>query len=190
MLDLLDERPELNLFMNLSGSSLADETLLDEMEELVRARALAPGRLSFEITETAAVGDVDGARAWLQRLRELGCRFALDDFGIGFSSFSYLQTLPVDYVKIDGSFIRSLEKDRTNQEIVTAIVAVAHSLGKETIAEAVENQQALRTLRGLGVEYGQGWFLGRPQAPPPSRGFECLELSRRRFSEDRMEVVA
>ncbi len=190
VLDLLDERPELDLFMNLSGSSLADETLLDEMEELVRARGLAPGRLAFEITETAAVEDVAGAREWLQRLRELGCRFALDDFGIGFSSFSYLQTLPVDYVKIDGSFIRSLEKDRTNREIVTAIIAVAHSLGKETIAEAVENQQALRTLRGLGVEYGQGWFLGRPQAPSPRPGFGCIEPSRRRSSEGWMEGVA
>jgi EAL domain-containing protein (putative c-di-GMP-specific phosphodiesterase class I) len=166
VLDLLEDRPELELFMNLSGSSLADEALLDEMEEMVRARALAPGRLSFEITETAAVGDVAGAREWLFRLKEIGCRFALDDFGIGFSSFSYLQTLPVDYVKIDGSFIRSLETERTNREIVTAIVAVAHTLGKETIAEAVENQQTLRALRGLGVEYGQGWYLGRPEEPP------------------------
>lgn len=165
VLDLLEERPELDLFMNLSGSSLADGALLDEMEELVRARELAPGRLSFEITETAAVGDVAGAREWLLRLKEIGCRFALDDFGIGFSSFSYLQALPVDYVKIDGSFIRSMEKERTNREIVTAIVGVAHSLGKETIAEAVEDQRTVRALRGLGVEYGQGWHLGRPEEP-------------------------
>lgn len=165
VLDLLEDRPELDLFMNVSGCSLADEALLDEMEGMVRARELAPGRLSFEITETAAVGDVAGAREWLLRLKEIGCRFALDDFGIGFSSFSYLQTLPVDYVKIDGSFIRSLEKERTNREIVTAIVAVAHSLGKQTIAEAVENQKTLRALRTLGVEYGQGWYLGRPEEP-------------------------
>lgn len=166
VLALLEDRPELDLFMNLSGSSLADGALLDEMEEMVRARELAPGRLSFEITETAAVGDVAGAREWLLRLKEIGCRFALDDFGIGFSSFSYLQTLPVDYVKIDGSFIRSLNVERTSREIVTAIVAVAHSLGKETIAEAVENQQTLRVLRSLGVEYGQGWYLGRPEESP------------------------
>ena len=177
VLDLLSWRTDLALFMNLSGSSLADGGLLDEMERMVRARDLEPGRLSFEITETAAVGDVPAATEWLKRLRELGCRFALDDFGTGFSSFSSLQALPVDYVKIDGSFIRSLETERTNREIVSAIVAVAHSLGKETIAESVENPRALAVLGGLGVEYGQGWFLGRPMESPSPVGEDAEELS-------------
>jgi len=107
------------------------------------------------------------AREWMRRLRDLGCRFALDDFGIGFSSFSYLQSLPADYVKIDGSFIRDLDTNLANQALVKAIDTVAHTLGKETIAEQVENPGSVDILRKLGVEFAQGFSLGEPKPELP-----------------------
>ena len=155
-------RPEAEIFVNLSGASLGDEALLAHIEELVTASGLPAGRLAFEITETTAVRDIVAAREWMRRLKERGCRFALDDFGIGFSSFANLQSLPADYVKIDGSFIRGLETDPAARALVRAIDTVAHTLGKETIAECVENLDSVSTLIELGVECGQGFALGMP----------------------------
>ena len=162
VVDLLVKRPAAEIFVNLSGASLGDEALLSHIEELVTASGLPAGRLAFEITETTAVRDIVAAREWMRRLKERGCRFALDDFGIGFSSFSYLQSLPADYVKIDGSFIRGLETDAAARALVRAIDTVAHTLGKETIAECVENLESVATLVELGVECGQGFALGLP----------------------------
>jgi diguanylate cyclase (GGDEF)-like protein/PAS domain S-box-containing protein len=162
VVDILVKRPGVEIFVNLSGASLGDEALLSHVEELVVARGLPPGRLAFEITETTAVRDIVAAREWMRRLRERGCRFALDDFGIGFSSFSYLQSLPADYVKIDGSFIRGVETEPSARALVRAIDTMAHTLGKETIAECVENLESVATLVELGVECGQGFALGRP----------------------------
>ncbi|MCM3876120.1 MAG: EAL domain-containing protein [Thermoanaerobaculia bacterium] len=162
VVELLVKRPSAEIFVNLSGASLGDEALLSHIEELVTASGLRAGRLAFEITETTAVRDIVAAREWMRRLKERGCRFALDDFGIGFSSFSYLQSLPADYVKIDGSFIRGLETDLAARALVRAIDTVAHTLGKETIAECVENLESVPTLVELGVECGQGFALGMP----------------------------
>jgi diguanylate cyclase (GGDEF)-like protein/PAS domain S-box-containing protein len=162
VVDLLLKRPGVEIFVNLSGASLGDETLLSRIEERVTSSGLPAGRLAFEITETTAVRDIVAAREWMRRLRDRGCRFALDDFGIGFSSFSYLQSLPADYVKIDGSFIRGVETDPAARALVRAIDTVAHTLGKETIAECVENLDSVRTLIELGVEYAQGYALGKP----------------------------
>ena len=162
VVDLLVKRPAVEIFVNLSGASLGDEALLLHIEELVTASGLRAGRLAFEITETTAVRDIVAAREWMRRLKERGCRFALDDFGIGFSSFSYLQSLPADYVKIDGSFIRGVETDPAARALVRAIDTMAHTLGKETIAECVENLDSVATLVELGVECGQGFALGRP----------------------------
>lgn len=159
---LLETRPDAEIFVNLSGASLGDENLLSEIEELVTSSGLPPGHLAFEITETTAVRDIVAAREWMRRLKERGCRFALDDFGIGFSSFSYLQSLPADYVKIDGSFIRGVETDPAARALVRAIDTVAHTLGKETIAECVEDLASIETLLELGVECGQGFALGAP----------------------------
>jgi EAL domain-containing protein (putative c-di-GMP-specific phosphodiesterase class I) len=168
-LALLREQPDLRLFVNLSGASLADELLLDEIEARVVAASLAPERLAFEITETVAMDSPTRARHWMRRLRQAGCHFALDDFGIGFSSFAYLQQLPADYVKIDGSFVRDLDSNATNRALVQAITAVAHALGKETIAEWVENESTATILRDLGVEHGQGYLWGRPEPAPAAR---------------------
>lgn len=168
VIGILKSRPGLEIFVNLSGTSLGNEELLGRIEERTREADLGPGRLSFEITETTAVGDVLVAQEWMRRLRELGCRFALDDFGIGFSSFAYLQGLPADYVKIDGSFIRDIDRSDSNRALVRAIDTVAHTLGKQTIAESVESQAALPVLAHLGVDYVQGFALGPPRAEPPT----------------------
>ncbi|MBK9091066.1 MAG: EAL domain-containing protein [Holophagales bacterium] len=160
---LLSATPGRRLFVNLSGTSLGDRALLTEFEALVAQSGLPPGVLTFEITETAAIADITGLQRWARRLKELGCGFALDDFGTGFSSFAYLQALPVDLVKIDGSFVRDLETNATNRALVGAMVAVAHALGKTVVAEMVERAPVADILRGLGVEYGQGWLWGRPE---------------------------
>ncbi len=159
--------PAGGVFVNLSGASLGQESLLEEIEDRIQSSGLAAGRMSFEITETTAVRDIVAAREWMRRLNRLGCRFALDDFGTGFSSFTYLKSLPADFVKIDGSFIRDLEVNARNRALVKAIDTVAHTLGKETIAESVETQGTIPILRELGVEYAQGYALGRPEAAPP-----------------------
>lgn len=167
VLGILRERHGIELFVNISGASLGHEGLVGEIEELVRQSGVAPGRLAFEITETTAVSDIGAVTEWIRRLRDLGCRFALDDFGIGFSSFGYLQSLPTDFVKIDGSFIRDLEVNAANRALVKAIDTVAHTLGKETIAESVESLEAIPLLRELGVEFAQGYALGRPSRELP-----------------------
>jgi len=158
----LREHPDLNLFINLSGTSLGDDTLLDLVESLLRNSGTNPSRIGFEITETAAVKDLAQAERWIQRIKGLGCKFALDDFGIGFLSFSYLRTLPVDYLKIDGSFVKNIDSDDNHRAIVQAMNSVSHTLGKKTIAEFVENEKVVRILQDMGVDYGQGYYLGMP----------------------------
>ena len=160
---LLTESPGRRLFVNLSGTSLGDQALLSEVEALVAASGLPAGALTIEITETAAIADIAGLQRWARRLKETGCGFALDDFGTGFSSFAYLQSLPVDLVKIDGSFVRDLDTNPTNRALVGAMVAVAHALGRTVVAEMVERGSVAAVLRELGAEYGQGWFWGRPE---------------------------
>jgi len=152
----------LRIFANLSGSSLNDDSLLQYIEERIRSSSVAPGRLAFEITESAAVSDFASARNWIRRLKELGCLFALDDFGVGFSSFGYLRGLAVDYVKIDRTFIRDVDTNPTNRALVQAVKTVAHTLGKEVIAEGVECEAHAAVLREIGVEHGQGYHWGRP----------------------------
>jgi EAL domain-containing protein (putative c-di-GMP-specific phosphodiesterase class I) len=160
---ILARSPGRRLFVNLSGTSLGDRGLLSEIEALVARSGLDAGALTFEITETAAIADVPGLQRWANRLKEIGCGFALDDFGTGFSSFAYLQALPVDLVKIDGSFVRDLDTNVTNQALVRAMVTVAHALGKTVVAEMVERGSVAEVLREYGAEYGQGWFWGRPE---------------------------
>jgi len=167
-IELLAASPGRQLFVNLSGTSLGDRALLSEIEGLVAKSGLPTGALTFEITETAAIADVPGLQRWARRLKELGCGFALDDFGTGFSSFAYLRALPVDLVKIDGSFIRDLDSSTTNQALVSAMVTVAHALGKTVVAEMVERASIAEILKGLGVEQGQGWYWGKPE--PAERG--------------------
>lgn len=162
----LREYKELKLFINISGASLGDESLLDLIENNIRTCGLNPQRIGFEITETAAVKDLMRAERWVRRIKSLGCSFALDDFGIGFSSFSYLRMLPVDYLKLDGTFVRNLNSDPTQRNLVQAMNVVAQALGKKTIAEFVENEGIVRSLKEMGIDYGQGYHLGKPSPVP------------------------
>lgn len=149
--------------INLSGRSLGSDGLLAEIErELDRAGA-EPGRVTFEITETAAAEDLERATASVERLKSLGCRVALDDFGTGYGSFSYLSRVPADELKIDREFVSQLRFSDTNWRIVDAIVAVGRNLGMTIVAEGVEDEATLELLESLGVDLAQGYYLGRPQ---------------------------
>jgi diguanylate cyclase (GGDEF)-like protein/PAS domain S-box-containing protein len=158
----LAAHPKLHLAVNLSGKSLSDPALKDFISLNLRQQSVEPNRLSFEITETAAVVNFEHARVFIQDLKNLGCKFALDDFGVGFSSFTYLRELPADHIKIDGSFVRNLDQDPINQALVRSIHEMARALDKKTIAEFVENEAILHILQEIGVDYAQGYYLGRP----------------------------
>ena len=149
--------------VNLSGVSLADASLPTLIQRELEAAAVDPHRLIFEFTETAAIADLDAAREFAHALRSPGCATALDDFGSGFGSFAYLKYLPVDYLKIDGAFIRSLPGGVDDRVLVKAIIDVGHGLGKRVIAEHVASGEALELLREYGVDLVQGFHLGRPQ---------------------------
>ncbi len=155
-----ENRPTLSV--NLSGASLGDTDLLQLLTSYLGRDASLGKSLVLEITETAAVSHIERAGEFMRELKRLGCQFALDDFGTGFSSFAYLKHLPVDYVKIDGTFVRDIVTDPVDQAMVRSINHIAHSLGKETIAEFVENDEILRHLREFGVDYVQGYHIGRP----------------------------
>ncbi|TGE31661.1 EAL domain-containing protein [Desulfosporosinus sp. Sb-LF] len=161
-IEILGKHPDLSIFVNISASSLGDIELLKFIEGRIEKSDLQPFRIGFEITETAAIRDLDQAEHWIKRLKLMSCKFALDDFGVGFLTFTHLQRLPVDYLKLDGTFIRNLDTSPTNNALVQAINAVAHALGKATIAEYVENEDIWTILRELGIDYGQGYFLGKP----------------------------
>jgi len=152
----------LPLSVNLSGRSLGDPELLGLIEHGLRETAVAPQRLTFEITETAAVRHITHARRFSERLAELGCRLALDDFGAGFGSFYYLKHLPFDFLKIDGEFIRHCRASKTDRLVIEAVVGIARGLGKATIAEFVGDDETVRLLTRLGVDYGQGYHHGHP----------------------------
>jgi diguanylate cyclase (GGDEF)-like protein/PAS domain S-box-containing protein len=149
--------------INISGQSLGAADFLDFVTEQIDATRVAPGKLCFEITETSAVSELAHALRLIDTLKGLGCRFALDDFGTGLSSFSYLKTLPVDYLKIDGGFVAGLVGDDIDQAMVEAVHHVGHMMGLETIAEWVESRAILLKLRQIGVDYGQGYALGYPR---------------------------
>ena len=120
-------------------------------------------KICFEITETAAIASFSQASRFIQALKELGCRFALDDFGTGLSSFGYLKHFPVDYIKIDGSFVREILHDSIDREMVRSINEMAHLTGKETIAEYAENVEIIQMLTGMKVDFAQGYGIAQPQ---------------------------
>jgi len=150
--------------INLSGLSVGQQDVLQFIESELEASGVAPARVTFEVTETAACENLNEASEFISCIRRLGCKVSLDDFGAGFSSFSYLKHLKVDTLKIDGSFIREIDSSRYDQILVKALVDVARGLGIGTIAEFVESEQAFEILRRLGVDYVQGYFVGKPVA--------------------------
>ena len=148
--------------MNLSGKNLGDEELLSFLQSMIEETGADPNNLIFEITETAAVQDLDKAVKFIAALKNMGCKFSLDDFGVGFTSFVYLREMNVDYIKIDGSFVKRLNENPDDQFIVKAIVGVAKGMGIKTVAEFVEKKETLDLLRVFGVDYAQGYFIGKP----------------------------
>ena len=161
-IERVSERPGLSLSVNLSGRVLDDPLLLQWFHEELHRSGIDPSALIVEITETAAVANVQDAIQFMREIKALGCRFALDDFGSGFSSFAYLRQLPVDIVKIDGGFIQNLAASTEDQLFVKALTDVAKGLGKITVAEFVENAETLTLLEKFGVDYAQGYHIGRP----------------------------
>ncbi len=159
MLDNID-----TVAINLSGPSISDSQFVDMIVDLLESSSVPTSKICFEITETSAIGDLGHATRFMERFRELGCRFALDDFGSGLSSFGYLKALQVDYLKIDGSFVRDLLENRVDQAMVRSINEVGHVLGKQTIAEYVETADIADLLREMGVDFGQGHAFGKPIA--------------------------
>jgi EAL domain-containing protein (putative c-di-GMP-specific phosphodiesterase class I) len=155
--------------INLSGQSLGSEEFMVFVERTLDETRLPAERLCFEITETAAIASLEAALQFMRRLKKRGCRFALDDFGAGLSSFGYLKTLPVDYLKIDGSFVSRLADSPPDRAIVHSANEVGHIMGMETIAEFVENDTILAVLRDLGVDYAQGYGVARPEVLVPAR---------------------
>ena len=148
--------------INISGTSLGDESLLQYIHDEIKQSGVAPHLLCFEITETSAISHLPSAVRLMKDLQQIGCRFALDDFGVGMSSFTYLKQLPVDYLKIDGSFVRDMLSDPTNRAMVEMINHIGHVMGKQTIAEFAESPAIVDTLREIGVDYAQGYALTRP----------------------------
>ncbi|OJZ18567.1 MAG: hypothetical protein BGP21_14250 [Thiobacillus sp. 65-29] len=151
------------LSVNLSGQSLVDTAHVDAMLEVLAEHAHLADRLIFEVTETVAIGNLDTAVASLRRLRQMGCRTALDDFGSGYSSYGYLRRLPLDYLKIDGIYIRNLLDNPTDQALTASMVDVAHALGLKVIAEYVDNEATCAWLKDIGVDYVQGYWVHTPQ---------------------------
>jgi EAL domain-containing protein (putative c-di-GMP-specific phosphodiesterase class I) len=149
--------------INLSGQSLTDLKLYDYILKLLKETEVDPRRICFEITESAVIANMDIAQQFVNGLRKIGCRFALDDFGSGLSTFDYLKQLNVDYVKLDGSLVRDVATSRVSQAMVHAVNYVAHVMGMKSIAEFVESDATLQTLRNLSVDYAQGYALGKPQ---------------------------
>ncbi len=162
-----DPDPDSCLQINLSGRSVGDPRLTAEVERLIEKYDVNPEQLTFEITETALIGNLSEARRFADRVRDLGCELALDDFGSGYASFRYLRLFPIDLVKIDGEYVVDLVDNPQDQVLVRALVQVCQAYGMHTVAEFVQDERTLRLLRELGVDYVQGYLIGRP-APVPT----------------------
>lgn len=149
--------------INLSGHSLNDEGLVDYVRQQFEDSGVSPEHISFEVTETVAIANLEKAASVIESIKSLGCAFALDDFGSGLSSYSYLRNLPVDLVKIDGAFVRNIVDNPYDYAVVKSINEIGHFMGKQTIAEYVENEQILDCLREIGVDYAQGYGVEKPR---------------------------
>jgi EAL domain-containing protein (putative c-di-GMP-specific phosphodiesterase class I) len=156
-------QPDRSVAINISGQTLGDLQFLEFVVECLDSTGVAPAQICFEITESAVVANLEHARRFVGVLHGMGCHFALDDFGSGVGSFSNLKNLPLDYLKIDGSFIRNLSRDTVNQAMVTAMIKLARTLNFKVIAEQVEDSAAVEAAKRMGVDYLQGYAIGKPQ---------------------------
>jgi EAL domain-containing protein (putative c-di-GMP-specific phosphodiesterase class I) len=153
--------------INLSGQSMEDMSILHLIREQLEISKVPPSCVIFEITEQTAMQHLEKARSLIQGLIDMGCRFALDDFGTGFSSFSYLKHLPVDFIKIDGSFVKNMARNAIDETMVLSIIQIARSLGKQTIAESVSDEKSIAMLKASGVDHLQGFYMGMPSERLP-----------------------
>ncbi|NJN22253.1 MAG: EAL domain-containing protein [Leptolyngbya sp. RL_3_1] len=149
-------------FINLSGVSIGDPQFLGFLIAQLHQHQIPPERIGFEITETAAIANLEQAMYFIHELKQLGCYFALDDFGSGMSSFGYLKNLPVDYLKIDGNFVKDIASDPATRAIIESINHIGHVMGLRTIAESVETPELRQILNRIGVDYVQGYAIGHP----------------------------
>jgi len=149
--------------INLSGQSLTDPEILKFIITQLDEAGIGGEKICFEVTETAAISNLSGAIKFISTLRGVGCRFALDDFGSGLSSFGYLKNLPVDYLKIDGMFVKDIVDDPIDRAMVKSINEIGQVMGMKTIAEFVENDTIKKMLKEIGVDYAQGYGIGKPQ---------------------------
>jgi len=164
-------------FINLSGATIGDDQFTAYVTEQLQVHRLPPTLVGFEITETAVISDLTGAIRFIEQVRQLGCHVALDDFGAGLSSFSYLKTIPADYLKIDGGFIRDMLVDPMDHAIVEAINNIGHVAGLKTIAEFVESDAIKQRLFEIGVDYAQGYAIQRPGPLHTIKGFLSVSVS-------------
>lgn len=148
--------------VNLSSRQFSQPELVEQVQQILKTNGLNKNSLKLEITESMVMDDVENAISLLHRLKELGLQLSIDDFGTGFSSFSYLHRFPMDTLKVDRSFVTNMSKSKKNQEIVSTIVMLAHKLGMEVVAEGIETETAMKALQALGCEYGQGYFFSKP----------------------------
>lgn len=158
----LGHQSEGTYFINLSGSTLSDRSFFEDIKRLQKLNIINPQNICFEITETAAIDNLVDAVGFISEIRQHGYKFALDDFGVGLSSFSYLKTIPVDYLKIDGSFVLNMLEDSIDRGIVEACNKIAHAAGLLTVAEFVEDDKTLAALTEIGVDYAQGYGIKKP----------------------------
>ena len=149
--------------INVAAPSLLDQSYHDLLDEMIETHQLPAERICIEVTEMVALGELGASSQWISRLRQRGLKIALDDFGSGFASYAYLRKLPLDLLKIDGSFISNIENDTINQTMVRSMVQISRKLGLQTVAEFVENQASLDCLLKLGIDYAQGYYIGHPQ---------------------------
>ncbi len=166
------ETSALHFDLNVSGTSLNDDSFLVFIKDLFSRYRVRPGNVCIEITETAAIQNLSQAMRFVDDLKALGCKFSLDDFGSGISSFKYLKHIPVDYLKIDGSFVKNMVDDPVDAAIVATINQIGHLMGIKTVAEFVENQAITDKLRAIGVDFAQGYFFGKPR---PLEEAVCLD---------------
>jgi EAL domain-containing protein (putative c-di-GMP-specific phosphodiesterase class I) len=170
--------------INLSGTSLNAEGFLDFLRQQAGEHSMPPNSICFEITETAAINNLRKAAEFIRQCKAMGFLFALDDFGTGTGSFGYLKNLPVDYLKIDGGFVRNLERDQIDKAMTETINRIGHIMGIETIAEYAESETIIKELSGMGVDYAQGFgvcvptplFAPSPLAAPPPRAVAAIPV--------------
>ncbi|MCB1759942.1 MAG: EAL domain-containing protein [Gammaproteobacteria bacterium] len=163
---LFPDESQANLAINLSGNLLGDDKLLPFLREQFDTHEIDPERVCFEVTETAAIRNISAATQLINAIREIGGKFALDDFGSGLSSFAYLKSLPVNYIKIDGKLVRRIAEESGDRAMVEAVNQLAHRMGMQTVAEYVETPECIQVLREIGVDYAQGFALAKPDALP------------------------